>query len=276
MAKTWFVTGASRGFGRAFVDAGLARGDSVAATARSEAPLKEWTSKCGATFLPVVLDVTDRKAVFDAVKKAHDKFGRLDVVVNNAGYGHNGAVEEVSESEARAQMETNFFGALWVTQAALPFMRAQKSGHIVQISSIGGVAAFPNLGLYHASKWALEGMSEALSQEVAPFGINVTLIEPGPFRTDWAGESMKRSTPISAYEEALAKARARAAASAGKEPGDPVRAAAALLKIVDAEKPPLRLIMGKMGADVVPMLHQQRLKTWAEWDEVARATDYPA
>ena len=181
MTKIWFITGASRGFGRSWTIAALERGDKVAATARDTATLKDLVEKYGDALLPIQLDVTDRAADFAAVQQAHQHFGRLDIVVNNAGYGHFGFVEEITEAEARAQLETNLFGALWVTQAALPFLREQGSGHIIQVSSIGGISAFPLVGIYHASKWGLEGFSQALAQEVADFGIKVTLIEPGGF-----------------------------------------------------------------------------------------------
>ncbi|MBA2393358.1 MAG: SDR family NAD(P)-dependent oxidoreductase [Ktedonobacteraceae bacterium] len=160
--KVWFITGSSRGFGREWAEAALKRGDKVAATARDTKSLSTLVETYGDAVLPLQLDVTDRAADFAAIKQAHERFGRLDIVVNNAGYGLFGTVENISEEQARAQMETNFFGALWITQAALPYMREQKSGHILQVSSIGGIAAFPILGLYHASKWALKGMSEAL------------------------------------------------------------------------------------------------------------------
>ena len=166
-SKIWFITGASRGFGREWAIAALERGDSVAATARDTATLDDLAAKYGDALLPLRLDVTDRDAAFAAVEKAHERFGRLDVVVNNAGYGHFGMVEELSEADVRNQLETNLFGALWVTQAALPFLREQGSGHILQVSSIGGISAFPMVGAYHASKWALEGLSQALAQEVA-------------------------------------------------------------------------------------------------------------
>lgn len=158
----------------------------VAAAARDVTTLNDLASQYGDAILPVELDVTDRAAAFAAVQQAHGHFGRLDVVVNNAGYGHFGFVEEITETEARAQLETNLFGALWVTQAAIPVLRAQGGGHIVQISSIGGVMAFPGLGIYHASKWALEGISEALAQEVGADGIKITLIEPSGYATDWS------------------------------------------------------------------------------------------
>ena len=165
--KVWFITGSSKGFGKVWAEAALARGDLVAATARDPGTLADLVGKYGDSIAALKLDVTDKAAVGAAVAGTHERFGRLDVVVNNAGYGQFGAIEEISEEEARAQMETNVFGALWVTQAALPVMRAQGSGHIIQISSIGGVNAFPNIGMYHASKWALEGFSQALALEVA-------------------------------------------------------------------------------------------------------------
>jgi NAD(P)-dependent dehydrogenase (short-subunit alcohol dehydrogenase family) len=209
--KTWFITGASRGFGRIWAEAALARGDRVAATARDNKALQDLTEAYGDQVLPLTLDVTDRSAVFDAVYRAARTFGQLDVVVNNAGYGLFGMIEEATEEQARAQLETNFFGALWVTQAALPVMRAQGTGHILQVSSIGGVGAFPTLGLYNASKWALEGLSEALSAELAPLGPKVTIVEPGPFGTDWSGDSAVHTEPIGAYEPVRQARRARAA-----------------------------------------------------------------
>src|SRR6202046_302675 len=198
--KTWFITGTSRGFGREWTIAALARGDRVAGTARDLGTLDDLGREDGDALLPLALDVTDRQAAFDAVRRAREHFGRLDIVVNNAGYGHFGMMEEISEQEARAQLETNLFGALWITQAALPFLRQQGSGHIVQVSSIGGISAFLNVGAYHASKWGLEGFSQALAQEVKPFGINVTLIEPGGYDTDWAGPSSKTSDQNPAYD----------------------------------------------------------------------------
>ena len=197
--KIWFITGTSRGFGREWAIAALDRGDKVAATARDSASLDDLAAKYGDALLPIELDVTDRDADFAAVKQAHDHFGRLDVIVNNAGYGHFGMVEEVSEQEIRAQLETNVLGALWITQAALPYLREQGSGHILQVSSIGGISAFMTTGAYHASKWALEGLSQSLAQEVAGFGVRVTLIEPAGYSTDWSGSSAKHSAELPAY-----------------------------------------------------------------------------
>ena len=200
MVKTWFITGTSRGFGREWAEAALERGDRVAATARNQSSLDDLAGTYGDAVLPLALDVTDRAAVFAAVARAHDHFGRLDVVVNNAGYGQFGMIEEISEAEARAQLETNVFGALWVTQAALPYLREQRGGHLVQVSSIGGVSAFPNIGIYNASKWALEGFSQALAAEVASFGVHVTLVEPGAYATDWGGSSAAHATKLPGYD----------------------------------------------------------------------------
>ncbi|MDQ2796351.1 MAG: SDR family oxidoreductase, partial [Actinomycetota bacterium] len=243
--KTWFITGTSRGFGREWAEAALDRGDRVAATARDISTLDDLVQKYADAILPIELDVNDRDADFAAVKQAYDKFGRLDVVVNNAGYGHFGFIEEVTEQEARAQIETNLFGALWVTQAALPYLREQGSGHIIQVSSIGGISAFPGIGLYHASKWGLEGFSQALAGEVAGFGVHVTLVEPGGFSTDWSGSSAARSEPVEAYNEVReAMTKRREAAATGAGPGDPHAYAAAILRVVDADEPPLRVFFG--------------------------------
>ncbi|MDT5066717.1 MAG: hypothetical protein QOK02_2872 [Mycobacterium sp.] len=266
--KVWFITGASRGFGREWTIAALERGDKVAATARDTATLDDLVAKHGDALLPITLDVNDRAADFAAVKAAHDHFGRLDIVVNNAGYGHFGFIEELTEQEARDQIETNVFGALWVTQAALPYLRAQRSGHIIQVSSIGGITAFQNVGIYHASKWALEGFSQALAQEVASFGVHVTLIEPGGFSTDWAGSSSKRSEQLPDYAEAHAAAD-RARSQRVATPGDPKASAAAVLKIVDAENPPLRVFFGSLPIQLAKADYESRIKTWDEWQPVA-------
>ncbi len=264
-SKVWFITGVSRGFGRIWAEAALQRGDKVAATARDKNSLNDLASKYGDMVLTSALDVTDRKACFAAIAAANQHFGRLDVVVNNAGYGQFGAIEELSEQEARDQIETNLFGALWVTQAAIPIMRAQHSGHILQVSSIGGVAAFPGIGMYHASKWGLEGFTESLAQEVAPFGVKVTLIEPAGYETDWAGSSAKRAAPIAAYDE-MRKA-PRPTANRGK----PEATAAAILKIVDAAEPPLRLFLGTMPLPLIKDRYAKRLATWEKWNDVSTA-----
>ena len=265
-SRTWLITGTSRGFGREWAAAALARGDRVVGTARNTSTTDDLAEMHPDAFRSLQLDVTDRKAVFAAVNQARDHFGELDIVVNNAGYGHFGMVEEASEQEARTQIETNLFGALWVTQAALPHLRARGSGHIIQVSSIGGITAFPTLGLYHASKWGLEGFSQALAQEVKPFGINVTLIEPGGFSTDWAGSSAGHSEPIPAYDELRAAVqRSRAT----EVPGDPGTSATALLRIVDAEEPPLRCFFGGTPLEIAEADYASRLETWRAWQPVA-------
>jgi NAD(P)-dependent dehydrogenase (short-subunit alcohol dehydrogenase family) len=267
VTRTWFITGASKGFGREWAEAALERGDNVAATARNPETLDALGDAYGDAVLPIQLDVTDREADFEAVQKAADHFGGLDIVINNAGYGHFGMIEELTEDEMRAQMETNLFGALWVTQAALPIMREQGHGHIIQISSIGGISAFPTVGAYHASKWALEGFSQSLSQEVAGFGIDVTLIEPGGYSTDWSGPSATHSDESPAYSDVREAARNRRSAAA--TPGDPKATRAAILKVVDAEEPPLRIFFGEVPLGIATDDYESRLATWNEWQPVS-------
>jgi len=273
MSKTWFITGASRGFGRSWTKAALERGDKVAATARDVATLKDLADTFGDALLPIQLDVTDRAADIAAVQQAHAHFGRLDVVVNNAGYGHFGFIEEITEAEARAQFDTNVFGALWVTQAAIPLMREQGSGHIVQISSIGGVAAFPTVGIYNSSKWALEGFSEALAQEVAGFGIHVTLIEPGGYATDWGGASSVHSEANPAYQpmrDTMAAGRKAAVEAGYKSPG-PDETTAAVFAAIDADTPPRRLLLSGTAYDIAQNTYAERVKTWSEWEQTSRS-----
>jgi NAD(P)-dependent dehydrogenase (short-subunit alcohol dehydrogenase family) len=268
--KIWYITGTSRGFGREWATAALLRGDKVAATARDTSSLNALVSQFGDAVLPIKLDVTDRSASFAAIQSAHEHFGRLDVVVNNAGYGHFGFVEELAEAEVRAQLETNLFGALWTTQAAIPLLRGQGGGHILQISSIGGVAAFPSLGIYHASKWALEGLTEALSAEVAMFGIRTTLVEPGGYATDWAGDSAHRSAPLPQYKPVVDAMIARTAHTKSPPASATV---AAILALVDAAEPPKRLLLGSMAYDTAAAVYAQRIETWHAWEPISRAAD---
>jgi NAD(P)-dependent dehydrogenase (short-subunit alcohol dehydrogenase family) len=265
-SKVWFITGTSKGFGRVWAEAALERGDRVAATARDVASVRDLEERYGDLALAIPLDVTDKSAVEAAVTETIARFGRIDVAINNAGYGLFGAIEEISEPEARAQMETNFFGALWVTQAVLPQMREQKSGHIIQVSSIGGVNAFPTIGMYHASKWALEGFSQSLAAEVAPFGISVTLVEPGGYATEWGGASAKHAAPLPAYDAARA---AIASFRKSSVPGDPDATGAAMLKLVDAEKPPLRIFFGSGGLPMTKAEYARRIETWEKWNELS-------
>ena len=243
--KVWFITGASRGLGRVWAEAALKRGDKVVATARRIEDLAGLVSDYGDAVLPLTLDVSSRETVFAAVATARQHFGRLDVVVSNAGYALLGMIEESNERDSRAQFETNFFGTLWVIQAVLPYLREQGSGHIVVTSSLAGIITFPTAGIYNATKWAVEGLTETLSQEVAELGIRVTLVEPGGYATDWRGASAAHTTPMPAYGDL----RGRLAASHGSRSlGDPQATAAAILKLVDEPKPPLRLFLGKCRA----------------------------
>lgn len=268
-AKTWFITGTSRGLGREWAVAALDRGDSVVATARTASSLGPLVSAYGDAVLPLVLDVTDREQVFEAIARGHEHFGGLDVVVNNAGYGQFGMVEELTETECRDQIETNLFGALWVTQAALPLLRAQGSGHFLQVSSIGGISAFPTVSIYHASKWALEGLSQSLAQEVAGFGIKVTIIEPGPYSTDWGGSSARHATPIAAYDHVRDQAADRP--TRRSIPGDPVATRDAVLTLVDSADPPLRIFFGEVPLAIATADYESRLATWNEWQPLSIA-----
>lgn len=269
MSKVWFITGAGRGFGRQFTEAALGRGDFVAATARDLSALGGLVAEFSDAILPLELDVRDRDDVNRAVARTVQQFGRLDVVVNNAGYGLFGMVEELEDQQLRDQLEVNLFGVLNVVQAVLPTLREQGAGHIVQISTVGGILAFPGLGGYHASKWALEGLTESLAQEVAGFGIAVTLVEPGAFATDWAGSSATHASHLDVYDE-LRSARAEAANKMPAEfIGDPVAVGPALLKVVDAENPPLRVLFGLMPTVLVPQTVTRRLADWDEWKHVS-------
>jgi NAD(P)-dependent dehydrogenase (short-subunit alcohol dehydrogenase family) len=266
MTKTIFITGASKGFGRIWTEAFLQRGDKVAATARNTDTLKDLAAQYPDTLLTIQLDVNDRAASFAAVEKAAKHFGKLDVVINNAGYGLFGTIEETSEKEARDQIETNVFGLLWVTQAALPIMRAQGSGHILQVSSVLGVATLPVLGLYNASKWAVEGISETLASEVKDFGIKVTIVEPNGFSTDWGGAL--HSEPISAYDDVKQQFYA---GFTEDSIGKPEATSDAILQVVDQENPPLRIFLGKVGLPWLSQVYAERLATWEEWKEVSEA-----
>ncbi|MGW0808285.1 SDR family NAD(P)-dependent oxidoreductase [Nonomuraea sp. NPDC002799] len=265
MSKVWFVTGSSRGLGRGFVEAALSRGDRVAATARNAAHLDDLVAVYGDAVLALELDVTGRAAVFESVRRAKEHFGRLDVIVNNAGYGLSGAVEELTERDLREQFDTNLFGAVWVVQAALPHLREQGEGHIIQISSVGGVAAMPLGGGYCASKWALEGLSESLAQEVAGFGVKVTVVEPGSYATGAsAGAVQAEADPrYDGLREGFA------AFAKTLDVGDPAAAGRALLKIVDSGDPPLRVFFGTQGHQMLQQVYADRLKTWAGWQDLA-------
>lgn len=266
MTKTWFITGGGRGFGRAFATAALRRGDVVAATARDLHALDDLHEEFGDAFHPFTLDVIRRDDVFAVIAQATAEMGSLDVVVNNAGYGHFGTVEELSASDVRSQFETNVFGALWVSQASAAIMRSQGHGRLIQVSSLGGIGAFANLGAYNASKWALEALSESLALEVAPFGIRVTIVEPGGYETDWAGSSSRHSTPLPQYDPVREAAAAR---RSGQRAGSPDAAAQALLEVVDADEPPLRIIFGGQAVAIARGIYERRLAEWSVWEPVS-------
>lgn len=268
MAKTIFITGASRGFGKLWAEALLQRGDKVVATARDIRSLDDLVTKYGNNILPLQLDVNDRAADFAAIAKAKAHFGSIDVLINNAGYGLFGSIEETSEREAREQMETNFFGLLWLTQAALPVMREQGHGHIIQLSSILGLVTLPVLGLYNASKFAVEGLSETLATEIKGFGINVTLIEPNGFATDWAGASATHTTAMPEYDGVKAAFQEGLTDDAW---GIPESTIPAVLKLIDSENPPLRLFLGKHAYPMIKQVYQGRHSEWENWNEVASA-----
>lgn len=271
---TWFITGASSGFGLAFAHEALRRGANVVAAARSPAALADLVAAAPERVLAVALDVNESGAAERAITAALARFGRIDVLVNNAGYGSVGAVEETPEAELRAQMETNFFGAVAVTRAALPHMRERRSGAIVMISSLGGQLSYAGFGAYSASKFALEGLSEALALEMAPFGVKVLIVEPGAFRTRFAGGALRHMPTIDAYRDAVGGVRQFARGMDGTQEGDPEKAARAVALALEAEATPLRL---QLGADSVAAVrgHVERLLAdLAKWEPVALDTTF--
>jgi NAD(P)-dependent dehydrogenase (short-subunit alcohol dehydrogenase family) len=267
--RVWLITGCSAGFGRAIAEAALAHGDRVVATARRPETLADLE---GDDVLVVALDVTRQDQIEAAVGAAIERFGRIDVLVNNAGYGSIGAVEEIDLDDLRALMDTMFFGAVALTQAVLPHMREQRSGTIVQISSQGGQFAFAGVGAYCAAKFALEGLSEALDAEVRPLGIRTLLVEPGSFRTEFGGSRMHHSRVIDAYADTAGRTRAGLDEIAGREPGDPRKAAAAILTALDADDPPLRLALGDDAVDAIRAKHERLRADLDGWEAVSRGT----
>jgi NAD(P)-dependent dehydrogenase (short-subunit alcohol dehydrogenase family) len=267
-SRVWFITGASRGFGRLFTKAALGTGDRVVATARRPGSLDDLAAEHQERLVVLPLDVTDRAAVFATVERAVAAFGGLDIVINNAGYGLSGAVEEVTEAQARAVIDTNFFGALWVSQAVVPCLRAQRSGYIVQISSVSGLTGIPTMGLYAASKFALEGMSDALAQELEPFGVHVTLVEPRVYATEFMGPSMQ----LAEFKPEYLPVRAALMQRYGSlSPGDPARVAEGVLELVNSPQPPRRLLLGDGDYDAVFEAYGERMAEWASWEKVSRA-----
>ncbi|KAA2236304.1 oxidoreductase [Salinarimonas soli] len=276
MSKVWFITGASSGFGRALAEAVLARGDRAVLAARRREALEEIASLYPDTALALALDVTDADARERAVAEALERFGRIDVLANIAGRGSLGAAEEFSPQQLREQMEMNFFAAAEMTRAVLPAMRAQGSGHVLQLTSIGGLASFPAFAPYCASKYALEGWSEALAGEVAPLGIRVTIVEPGAFRTEFAGASnMRPAARIDAYRPVIEPVERYLYGSDGQQPGDPARAAQAMIQAVESGKPPLRLLL---GSDAIGLWETKRAAVDADlaaWRSVGEGTAFP-
>ncbi|WP_426391764.1 oxidoreductase [Variovorax sp. R-27] len=274
--KTWFITGAASGFGHAFAEHALAQGHNVVATARDAGRLADLVALAPDRVLATPLDVDAAGAAEAAVRAAVARFGRIDVLINNAGYGVVGALEETPDAELRALMNTNFFGAMAVTRAALPVLRAQKSGAIVNISSLGGQLSFSGFSAYSASKFALEGASEALAQEVAPFGIKVLIVEPGQFRTQLAGSGMRHMPVIEAYQPVVGATREFAHTMHNTQAGDPRKAAVAIEKALDAEHTPLRLQLGDDSVDAVRAHAQALLKDMEAWEAVSRSTNFDA
>ncbi|MEM5450216.1 oxidoreductase [Paraburkholderia sp. BR14263] len=276
-SPVWFVTGCSTGFGRELARAVLARGWRCVATARNKASLDDLAPEAGDRLLPVSLDVTDAAQIDAAVAAAQKQFGAIDVLVNNAGYGYQSSIEEGEEREIRAQFDANAFGLFALTRAALPGMRARRKGHVINITSVAGLAGFPGSGYYAASKHAVEGFSDSLLSEVAPLGIKVTCVEPGPFRTDWAGRSLvQTASRIDDYAETAGARMQRTAQGSGHQPGDPVRAAQAMIRITETEKPPRHLVLGAFGVDAVANRLRAALADIEAWREVSLGTDYPA
>jgi NAD(P)-dependent dehydrogenase (short-subunit alcohol dehydrogenase family) len=267
--KTWFITGTSSGFGHAFATYALEKGYNVVATARNPAKLKELVAQAPDRVLSLTLDVDRPRDAEAAVKAALERFGRIDVLINNAGYGIVGAVEETPEKELRALMETNFFGAAAVIKAALPALRAQQSGAIVNISSLGGQLSFAGFSAYSASKFALEGLSEALAQEAAPFGIKVLIVEPGNFRTNLLGSGTREMPAIDAYGKTVGGTREFARGMHGTQIGDPIKAAAAIDQALAADRTPLRLQLGEDAVEAVRAHAKALLEDLQRWEPVA-------
>lgn len=270
-SRVWFITGASTGFGRKLAEAVLAKGDRVVVTARKEATVSDLEQKYPNHARAVRLDVTDLGQVKASVQAAFDAFGRIDVLVNNAGYGLLGTVEEVSDTQIRQQFETNLFGLLNVTRAVLPLLRQQKSGHILNVTSVGGQVSFPTFGMYHGTKYAIEGISESLAKEVAAFGIKVTIIEPGAFKTDFASRGLVRAERIEAYQPAY---EAILNAFDGVVLGDPARAAQAMIHAVEADEPPLRLALGADALYTIREKLNSELEEYKRWESVTVATAF--
>lgn len=268
MKKTVIITGASRGFGRIWTEAFLKRGDNVIATSRNIDNLQALTAQYGDSILALQLDITSKQNCIDVVNASKQKFGKIDVLINNAGYCVFGTIEENSEKEAKDLFDANVFGTLWMTQAILPVFRAQRTGHIIQLSSVLGINALPTMGLYSATKFAVEGFSEALQAEVKDFGINVTMIEPNSFKTDFFGTSALESKPLDAYAKVTADFRS----GDGLKPenvGNPNATVETILNLVDNANPPLRLFLGKLAYPWTQYTYSEKLALWDKWKDIS-------
>lgn len=277
MVKTWLITGASRGFGRKLTEAVAEAGEQVVATARRPEQLDDLVTRFGDRIRAVALDVTDPAGARTAVQQAIEGFGRLDVVVNNAGYANSAPIEEMAEDDFRAQIETNLFGVINVTRAALPVLRRQRSGTVVQFSSIGGrVGGTPGMGAYQTAKFAVEGFSEVLASEVAPFGVRVVIVEPGAFRTDWQGSSMALHSVGEDYEQTVGAINRYRAENDGVQPGDPARAARVILDVVRSDDPPRRLVLGAGAVKAALESAAERTAETEKWAAISASADFPA
>ncbi len=275
--SVWFITGCSTGFGRELASQILERGGRAVVTARDAARVQDLADKAPDRALALTLDVTRPEQIAGAVEAAEQRFGAVDVLVNNAGYGYMAAIEEGEDHEVRAMFEANVFGLVAMTQAVLPGMRGRGRGHIVNISSQGGLVGFPGVGFYNATKFAVEGLSEALAGELRPLGLGVTIVEPGPFRTDWAGRSLKEPKhAIDAYADTAGARRRGIAGYSGQQPGDPVRAAAAIIKAVESEAPPLHLLLGRQALNLVRGKFAAMQAEIDAWEETTIGADFPA
>ncbi len=274
MEKIWFITGSSRGLGRSLTEAVLANGDKVAATARNPEALSDLVEKYKDQVYPIKLDVTNYTEVKQAVADAVKHFGRIDVLVNNAGFGIIGAAEAFTEEQVRSQLETNLYAPIEITRAVLPYMRKQRSGHILQISSVGGRVGNAGLTMYQAAKFGLGGFSEALAKEVSSLGIHVTCVEPGGFRTDWAGASMSYAPKIEGYEETVDKRYDFFKSGKFVPMGDPDKAAKAMIDLIDSAEPPVHLVLGSEAINILKMADEQRKEEMEKWLPVSLSTDH--
>jgi NAD(P)-dependent dehydrogenase (short-subunit alcohol dehydrogenase family) len=276
MSKVWMITGCSTGFGRELATSALDKGYRVVVTARKTDDIQDIVSQYPDTAIAIKLDVTKQDDIKSSVQQAMDKFGRIDVLVNNAGIGYFGAVEESEDDEVRRMFEINFFGLANMTKEVLPVMRKQRSGHIVNIASIGGLVSFPAVGFYNATKYAVDGLSESLAKETAPLGIKVTVIAPSGFRTDWAGRSANNSkTVIEDYATTAGQNKNNICGYSGNQPGDPVRAAKAIIKAVESENPPLRLLLGAAALKNARIKITELQKDFDAWEEETVGADHP-